>query len=159
MTSRDFKAVFSVEQAESWKLGAQWLFPLHYEELARDKDRIPMDLDFDRYKTAEDNGQLLIVVAKVEETIIGYFVCALLPHLHYKSSGLMATTDMYFVHPEYRRGGTGTQLILFVEAVLKSLGVTKFYVSTKLHSDNSLLFEALGFRPTDKIFTKMLAGA
>jgi N-acetylglutamate synthase-like GNAT family acetyltransferase len=157
--NKDFTVDFTIEDAMTWLRDAQYLFPLHYRELARDQESIPMDLDFDRYKTAEQNGQLLIVAARVEKKIIGYYICALLSHLHYKSSGLMATTDMYFVHPDFRVGGTGIKLIVFVETILRSMGVTKMYVSTKLHSDHSALFEALGFRATDKVFTKLLAGA
>jgi hypothetical protein len=40
--------------------------------------------------------------------------------------------------------------------VLKGIGVNRIIMHTKVHMDNSKLFEYLGYKWTDKLFTKIL---
>ena len=131
------------------------LFPLHWEELALNRDAIKMDVFEARYAEMESMGALLVVTARAGERLVGYFVVFLLPHLHYQSFGLMAHTDMYFVLKEFRNGA-GAKLILCVQDALRKRGIRKMYMSCKAHQDQTQLFEALGFTLSDKMFTKML---
>jgi hypothetical protein len=41
--------------------------------------------------------------------------------------------------------------------VLRDAGVHRIIMHTKLHLDNSRLFEYLGYKMTDKLFTKILS--
>jgi L-amino acid N-acyltransferase YncA len=131
------------------------LLPLHWEELALNRDAIKLDMFEARYAEMEAAGALMIVTARSAGRLVGYFITFLLPHLHYRSAGLMAHTDMYFVLKEFRNGA-GTKLILCVQEALKRRGVRKMYMSCKAHLDQTRLFEALGFTLSDKMFTKML---
>ena len=131
------------------------LFPLHWEELALNRDVIKMDVFNERYLAADEANGLLLVTARESGKLVGYFVAFLLPHLHYKSAGLMAMTDMYFVQKEYRNGA-GAKLILCVLEALRSRGIKKIYMSCKAHLDQTELFEAMGFKFSDKMFTRML---
>jgi hypothetical protein len=47
-------------------------------------------------------------------------------------------------------------LFQFSEKVLKDAGVKRIIMHTKIHMDNSRLFEYLGYKNTDKLFTKLL---
>jgi hypothetical protein len=80
----------------------------------------------------------------------------LLTHLHYKDAGLMYYTDVYYLKPEHRRGGNGAKFMIAVQQILKFRGVVKLYMSTKVHQDNGPLFERLGMKLSDRVFTKML---
>jgi N-acetylglutamate synthase-like GNAT family acetyltransferase len=60
------------------------------------------------------------------------------------------------VKKEFRKGRIGIRLFQYAEKVLKERGVQRMVVNTKIHLDNSRLFEYLGYKMTDKVFTKML---
>jgi len=148
---------FNVENFENWWRDAQELIPVHYEELSIDKDKVKIGINCQRYLEMEQAGMLHIVTIRLGGgKMVGYYLCMILPHMHYKDAGLMAYTDMYFVHPDYRLGGVGAKMMIFVEETLRRRDVLKVYITTKLKLDLSLMFEALGWKATDKIFTKFL---
>jgi hypothetical protein len=60
--------------------------------------------------------------------------------------------------PEARKGGGGVRLFIEAERSLREKGVVKTYLSTKVHKDNTAIFERLGWRLTDKVFTKLFEG-
>lgn len=132
------------------------LFPAHWRELSLNQDKIPLDINYDLYVNADSQGIGHIVTVRDAAKLCGYIILAIMPHLHYKSSGPMAMLDVYYLLPEYRTGGVGTKLIMYAETTLRARGVKKIYFSTKAHQDNSELLEALGFRLSDKVFTKLL---
>ena len=141
----------------TWHRDAQHLFQAHYDELSLDKDKVQMGLHCQRYLDMERQGMLHIVTIRLGDgKVVGYYIAMILPHMHYKDAGLMAYTDMYFIHPDYRVGGVGAKLMVFVEETLRRRGVVKAYITTKLKLDLSSMFEALGWKATDKVFTKFL---
>lgn len=145
-------------QRESWEdVGAEIakLAPEHWRELAVDQQTIPLSLDVDRYTAFEKSGVLFVFTARNGFDLAGYYIAFLGPHPHYKDSGVMAITDVYYVKPEFRRG-TGALLFMQAEKALKGIGVTKAYLSCKIHQNHSALFEALGWKATDLMFTKVL---
>jgi GNAT superfamily N-acetyltransferase len=87
--------------------------------------------------------------------VIGYVIFMVQPHLHYKTC-LTAFEDIYYLKPEYRKGRTGIRMFKYAEEVLKSVGVNRIIMHTKVHLDNSRLFEYLGYKNSDKLFTKIL---
>lgn len=151
------KFEFHVENFETWHRDAEHLFQAHYEELSLDKDRVQYSLHCQRYLDMEAAGMLHIITIRLDGgKIAGYYIAMVLPHMHYKDAGLMAYTDMYFIAPEYRVGGVGAKLLVFVEETLRQRGVLKAYITTKLKQDHTELLEALGWKATDKVFTKFL---
>jgi len=130
------------------------LFPFHWQEIALFKDKIQMDIDEPRYAKLEEMGALQVITARDGKKLIGYFVAFVLPHMHYKST-LMASTDMYFILPEYRNG-TGAKMFIEMERVLKERGVKKAVTSCKVEHDHTALLEKLGWQWTDKTFCKYL---
>jgi hypothetical protein len=133
------------------------IFPEHWKELARYQASIPLKCDRERYANLEKIDALLLLTARVEGRIVGYFVAFLFPHPHYFGSGLWAMTDMYFVLPEYR---TGTGLLMFValEQECRRRKVTQMVTSCKVHEDHTEFLTKLGWEWTDKTFQKNLAG-
>ena len=78
-----------------------------------------------------------------------------MPHLHYKTC-LTAFEDIYFLKKEYRKGRVGIRLFQYAEKMLKEQGINRIIYNTKVHSDNTSLFEYLGYSFMDKVFTKLL---
>jgi N-acetylglutamate synthase-like GNAT family acetyltransferase len=69
---------------------------------------------------------------------------------------MTAFEDIYFIKKEYRKGRVGIKLFQYAESVLKGIGVNRIIMHTKVHLDHSRLFEYLGYKHTDKLFTKIL---
>ena len=131
------------------------LFPAHYDELCVTKD-FPLDPDYDAYQRLQDAGMLRCIVCRIDEKLAGYIVFTISPHLHYNSCKT-AFENVYYVAPQYRKGRVGIKLFQYAEKVLKDMcGVQRIIMQTKVHMDNSRLFEYLGYKHTDKLFTKLL---
>lgn len=148
---------FQVEKWSDCVDDMRWLWPMHWEEVAIDKEQIPLNVWEEAYANAEKKGDLHIVTARDDEKIVGYYFCFVYPHLHYQQS-LTAHTDVYFLHPAYRKGDNGTKLIRFMEQSLKELGVERIYTQTKVQNDKSKLFERLGWRRTEIVYSKYIGG-
>lgn len=122
-----------------------------------DKDRIPMSVDEGRYAAGYEQGQVHIVTARHDGKLVGYFIFFVISHMHYKTSGPMGYVDMYYILKEHRSGGTGAKLLMLAESSLKAMrGVSKIYLSCKIHQDHDQLFQALGYKPTDRVYTKFI---
>ena len=130
------------------------MFPAHYDELCVTKE-FPLDPDYEAYKKIADAGNLVCIACMDGMEVVGYIVFIVQPHLHYKSC-LTAFEDIYYIRPDYRKGRVGIRLFKYAEEVLKGIGVNRIIMHTKIHMDNSKLFEYLGYKWTDKLFTKIL---
>jgi L-amino acid N-acyltransferase YncA len=131
------------------------LAPAHYEELCVTKD-FPMDPDLEAYGRMHMAGMLKCVTARDDEELVGYAIFIVQPHLHYRSCKT-AFEDLYFLKKTHRLGRTGIRLFQFAEEALRAEGVHRIIFHTKVHLDNSRLFEYLGYKHTDKLYTKILS--
>lgn len=131
------------------------LWPLHWSEIALDKDKVPLEPDVETFSLLEDCGQLQILTVRNEGRLVGYHVSLVRQHLHYRSS-LTAYVDMYFVHPDYRAGMVGVKLFSESERFLRERGVQRVYTGTKLHHDVGTVLERLGHKQTERLFVKFL---
>ena len=130
------------------------LFPLHYEELCVTKD-FPLAPDYEAYRRLANAGMLRCITVRADEEVIGYAIFIVQPHLHYMTCKT-AFEDIYYIRPDFRKGRVGIRLFKYAEEVLKGIGVNRIIMHTKIHMDNSKLFEYLGYKWTDKLFTKIL---
>lgn len=130
------------------------VLPEHYDELCVTKD-FPLMPDYEAYGRLHIAGMLRCITVRESEQLIGYAIFIVQPHLHYRSCKT-AFEDIYFLKKEERKGRVGIRLFQFVEGVLKDEGVDRIIMHTKIHMDNSRLFEYLGYKLTDKLYTKIL---
>lgn len=130
------------------------LFAEHYDELCVTKD-FPLQPDYEAYKRLSEAGMLRCINCRIDGEIIGYIIFVIQPHLHYMTCKT-AFEDVYFIKKEYRKGRIGIKLFQYAESVLKGIGVNRIIMHTKIHLDNSRLFEYLGYKHTDKLYTKIL---
>jgi GNAT superfamily N-acetyltransferase len=135
---------------------ARPLWDLHWQEVALDRERIPLDPDFALYAQLDAMDQLHIVTVRdAGQTLVGYHASIVRPHPHYRTS-LSAFTDLYYLLPPCRKGMVGVRLFREVERTLRARGVEKASVQTKVSLDMSRIFERLGWRLTEKVYTKYL---
>lgn len=146
---------FSVEDWNDCKDDLYSLSPMHYNEIALDKDKVPLDPDFSTYQFYSDNGMLHIVVVRKDGAIIGYNIFIVRHHLHYKST-LCGFGDIFFIKPEERKGSIGIKLIKETERTLKQRGVKKLFTGVKKHYDISKVFEHLGWKASEVQFIKWI---
>lgn len=147
---------FQIEKFSAIRPEAEAIFERHWREIAVDQEHIAYAPDWSKYDAMEQGGILHTLTVRHHGRLVGYFIALILAHPHYSTAGKMAMTDVYYILPEFRKGGAGARMLAAVEQSLKALKVTKAYLSTKIHDDHSQLFERMGWRLTDKCFTKVL---
>lgn len=131
------------------------VFPMHWEELALNKDKVPLDPQYEIYLARDALGEVLPVVLREDGKLIGYFVGFVAPGLHYKTC-LTCTMDIFYVIPEHRGAGTGFVLFKTVEKELRRRGVQRLFVGSKLHKDASWLFQKLGYEEVERYYSVWL---
>jgi len=146
---------FSVEKYEEMIAEAIPLFTRHWEEIALFKDKIRFAPDYSKYEALEAAGGLHICTVRVDGRLVGYHVALVTPHPHYMND-LMSLTDIFYIHPDHRKGLTGFIFFRFIEAELKKLGVSKMMAGTKLNKDLGVMFDRLGWTPTDRMYAKVI---
>jgi GNAT superfamily N-acetyltransferase len=131
------------------------LFPQHYNELALNQDKVPLDPQYDIYLRRDAQGEVLFVAMRDSGRLIGYFVGFIAPGLHYKTC-LTCTMDIFYVCPEHRNGLAGIRLFKAVEKELRRRGVQRWFAGSKCHHDASVLFEKLNFQRVEVYYSKWL---
>lgn len=126
--------------------------PQHWEELALNKDRVPLDPQYEIYLERDRRGEVIAVTVREDGKLCGYFVGFIAPGLHYRTC-LTCTMDIFWVHPEHRGAGAGFLLFKTVEREIKRRGVQRMFVGSKLHKDASWLFEKLGYEEVERYFS------
>lgn len=133
------------------------LLPLHWAELALNKDQVPLDPQYEIYFERERRGELLFVVMRDAGELVGYFIGFITPGLHYKTC-LTCTMDIFYVRQDRRNGSAGIRLFRFVEEELRRRGVQRWFMGSKVHADASALFERIGASKVEVYYSKWLGG-
>ena len=151
---------YCVESLSTARPELEELLPLHWQEIARDKDKPKFQLnpDWKTYHALEAAGQFYMMVVRVDGKMVGYHIGFVRRQLHYAES-LAMVTDIYFVLPEYRKGRIGVELFKESEKALKARGVDKIYLGCKCapELDRTSLFERLGYTKIEYVFSKVVS--
>jgi GNAT superfamily N-acetyltransferase len=131
------------------------LLPAHYEELALNRDHVPLAPQYDIYLARERAGQLVFVTLRDAGEMVGYFLGFVAPGLHY-STCLTCTMDIFYVRQDKRKGSAGLRLFRFVEAELRRRGVQRWFMGSKIAADASALFKRIGATPIETYYSKWL---
>lgn len=144
--------------------GLDDLLALHWEEVALNKDAVPLAIDWPRYRVLEKTGALKALTMRQDGALIGYDVFFVQPTLHYATS-TWALNDILYLTPEARKGLAGARMIRTAEQMLRELGVQKVIYHTKLHlnlgrrTDGDTvgrLLAAMGYTHVENVWAKML---
>jgi len=131
------------------------LLELHYAELTRNKEIAKLAPDWIRYRTLEDNGYLLTLLAFEGTALIGYSVFILSPHLHYMELKV-ALNDVMFLHPAHRLGYTGVRLIRESEKMCRAAGAGKICWHVKPDTTLQAILNRLGYDTEEVMQAKVL---
>lgn len=135
------------------------ILPVHWEELALDKDKVPLDPQYDVYLAREAAGELMLMVLRDAGQMVGYFIGFVAPGMHYQTC-LTLTMDIFYVHPEHRGSGGGVVLFEAVKHEAVRRGVQRWFVGSKLHAKvhADALFLHMGFEPVETYYSLWLGG-
>lgn len=131
------------------------LFPMHWEELALNRDKVPLDPQYDVYLARASRGETMLVTLREQGILVGYFVGFVAPGLHYKTC-LTLTMDIFYTAPWIRGGTAPLKLFRAVEAEATRRGVKRIFVGSKCHADASRLFEAMRYTEVERYFSKWI---
>jgi len=131
------------------------LLPLHYEELALNRDKVPLSPQYDEYLRRDALGMVITIALRNDGKLVGYWIGFKAPGLHY-STCLTLHMDIFFVHPDYRDGSAGVKLFKAMEKEAKRQGVQRLFVGSKVHKDASRLFEALKYTKVETTYSAWL---
>lgn len=126
----------------------------HYNELSVTKD-FKLDPNYEAYFSLEKNNLLKVITCRKDGTLIGYIIFVITPHLHYKSM-ITAAEDIYYLTKAERKGRVGIKLFQYAEQYLKSIGINRIIFTTKVHLDNSRIFEYLDYKYIEKVYSKLI---
>jgi len=133
------------------------LLPRHWEDLALDKEKVPLAPDWQRYALLDAQGALSVVTVREKGRLVGYSIMVVMPGLHYVTC-LEARMDIFWLAPEVRGRMGGLRLFRAHERELQRRGVKRIYAGSKLHKDSSRLFLAMGYQPVEQWFSKWIGG-
>lgn len=131
------------------------LLPLHWAELALNQDKVPLDPQYDIYDAREAAGQTLVVTLRELGVLAGYFIGFVAPGLHYRTC-LTLTMDIFWTHPDIRKGFAAVRMFREVEREAKRRGVQRIFYGSKAHKDASKLFEFLRMDPVEVYYSKWI---
>lgn len=126
------------------------IIPLHYEELALNRDKVPLAPRWDVYEIQEARGELFFVALRDAGELVGYFIGFVAPGLHYETC-LTCIQDIFYVKPDERGQTAGKILFDFVESELKRRGVQRLITNSKNHFPAAWMFDRRGYEPIETI--------
>lgn len=97
------------------------MFIEHWDEVAKNKHLMVLKPDVNKYLQLQKAGNLLTLIAYVDNKIVGYSCNIRSPHLHYADLICMYN-DVLFIDKNYRATPLGLRLIKRTEEEAKNMG-------------------------------------
>ena len=130
------------------------IFDIYYADLIPEH-QLPFEPNYKQYLDAYDSGSFVCVTCRDDGKLVGIAAFFMLPYL-YSWRHRIAIEDLYYISESHRKGTIGIRLLKEAEKVLKFNGVSIINVVCKAHQDRTALYERLGYRYTEKHFSKMV---
>lgn len=127
----------------------------HHKEVDVNNYDLELNPDWKQYYKLEEAGALRILTARDNGKLVGYFFTLVWPSLHF-AQVLQATSDILYVMPEYRRGGTGAKLIKEAEKMMQDAGATRGYIVAKANTAAARMLPRQGYKLVENVFFKVL---
>lgn len=138
------------------------LWKKHYDEIALDKHICPLDPDWEFYFAIDNPGlklELVVLTARSQSgKLAGYIFNLVGNHNHYASTRF-ATSEMFWLHPYFRKGWQPVRMFLENLKALKERRAEIATINFKLHFMDARvgkLLARLGYEPTDIVMRKVL---
>lgn len=133
---------------------AKPILDAYYKDLIPEHS-LPFEPNLEQYFNAYDCGNLVCITCRDDGKLVGVSAFFLLPYL-YSRLHRIAIEDLYYVCESHRKGSIGIRLLKEAEKVLKFNGASIINVVSKAHQDRTTLYERLGYRYTEKHFSKQV---
>lgn len=134
---------------------AKPLLVQHWEEIARNKEKIPLSPDYDRYFLLERAQKLCVCTARDDSKLVGYATYVYDRQINYPV--LWAEANVLYLDPQSRRPRAAHRLLEFAEESLKRRGVRVMHSGVKNeHPALGRVLEALGHKPIETVYAKVI---
>lgn len=133
------------------------LAPLQWEEMAVGFEDFVADPNWALYMAIETRGNGLLVTAREDGKLIGYFGALIYPHLSDKNV-LAASSTPYFVIKRRDRGIVLRHMIQFALKTLSERGVRLVSIRTHVWASCASILEGLDFKPVEMNYYRKLGG-
>lgn len=128
------------------------LFEQNYLEVDPRSLETPFELNLESCYNLLDAGMMQIVVARDENTPVGYFIYTIVPSDLF-SKKCVASTICLYIKQEYRGGTLFNRLLRYAEETAKKQGATVMHVAL---TTSSVSLRRLGYRVDNIVYSKML---
>ena len=132
----------------------QQLIDLYAEESALPEIGRPF-ADLAMYAAIEQAGVMSVVCAYQGGLLVGFIVLLANRLPHYGQ--IVATTESFYVHPDYRKGGTGKLLLGLADHNARGKGAVALMVCAPADSTLDKVLPLWGLRHTNTVYTKALS--
>ena len=137
----------------------QPLWKRHWDAVAIEKDKIPLEPNIPQYLAIERSLRLDVVTARQSDELIGYCFTVIYPEmLHYRGSR-QAVIDIFYIDPsghEMALVALYRHMFNRVKINMSQRKIQKLQVSIKLKHDLGPLMESFGFTPFERTYYQML---
>lgn len=125
----------------------------HYNEVEDKSSHIPYNVDYELAETLIDLGLVVIVTARSEGQLLGYFVNLI--SKDFFTSRKEAKELGIYVRPEARGTSVFYRLVKKTEEIIAEKGVKSMYIMFKEGHDIGLA-QKLGYDKTETVYQKIL---
>ena len=126
----------------------------HWGETEGYRDAVGFEPDYTQYVALDRAGSFLLVTARAEAKMVGYFMFVLYTSRH--SSKYVAAEDAFYLDPDHRIGFALVTMLRFSEACLKRLDVKQITLAEKLTHRIGPVLKRAGFDYCGNFWTKVL---
>jgi len=153
--SRVSKPTIELATLADWKAKAEPLFQEHYEEIARNKEVMKLNVNWPLYEALAETDSLFVYLAMQDNVCIGYSLNIVTNHLHYADLNYVQN-DVLFVKKELRGSRIGLRLMKVTEDHARSLGCKLMSWHAKEDTTLAKLLPRLKYGVQDIVFSKEL---
>lgn len=147
---------FQVERYADTIEEAKPLLTRHWDEIARNKDIVPLDPDYPRYDLLEKHGKLRAFTIRDSGQLAGYAVYIVDTHLHYRTIK-WAISDIFWTDPAVRATPAIIWLLRFVERELaKERPIVMHTTYKDAHPGPGIVLAKLGHTLIEHGYAKVL---
>jgi GNAT superfamily N-acetyltransferase len=114
----------------------------------------PFQPSFDRYQACNEQGFFHLFTARDGAALAGYFGVYVTPSMH--SQHLMATEDVFYLRPAYRKGREAIRFIRHIEEQCRAWGVEEIMFSCEAENPSNQLLKYLDYQPVIQQYSKLL---
>lgn len=129
-----------------------------WQENGYEKDLLTYNPDWHKYQRLQDENVLRFLAVRDNRILIGYASIIVTQSFHDRNITCAIVQDIY-LSPEYRKGFAAVRFLWFLEEQLKHLNVNNVSIGERLNGrPTGKLFEYLGYKSEERIWTKALEG-